>query len=115
MRSESAFQKQCIDYLRSKGCYVYKNNQNQYTEKGRPDLTVCMPTTLCLDNHRGNCIEYKVGLYMGLELKREDKYNTASEAQQIVGRQIQKAYGLWFVIDSLDTLKAIVEEYIDAV
>lgn len=110
MRSESAFQKQCIDYLRSKGCYVYKNPQNQYTEKGRPDLTVCIPTTIVYGDN-----QVTLGLYMGLELKREDKYNTASEAQQIVGRQIQKAYGLWFVIDSLEQLKKIVEEYVDAV
>ena len=106
-RSESAFQKQCIDYLRSKGCYVYKNNQNEFTEKGRPDLTVCMPVTL--EDESG--IQYKLGLYMGLELKREDKYNKASVAQEIVGRQIQKANGLWFQIDNLDDLKTIIRSY----
>lgn len=111
MRSESQFQKQCIDYLRSKGCYVYKNPQNQYTEKGRPDLTVCVPVKI---HHKSGGI-FTIGLYMGIELKREDKYNNASTAQEIVGRQIAKSHGLWHVIDSLDELKSIIEGWINVI
>lgn len=98
-RSERQFQNEVIKWLRSVGCYVYKNAQNQYTEVGRPDLTVCVPVQI------NNKI---VGIYMGIELKREDEYNHASEAQEIVGRQIQKAGGKFYVIDSLEILKDIV-------
>lgn len=108
MRSESQFQKECIDYLKTKGCYVYKNNQNEFTEKGRPDLTVCMPVVFI---NKGR--ECKVGLYMGLELKREDKYNKTSLAQEIVGRQIRKAHGLWYKIDSIEQLDTIIRSYME--
>lgn len=111
MRSESQFQKKCIDYLRSKGCYVYKNPQNQYTEKGRPDLTVCIP--IKINTYEGKTIT--IGHYMGIELKREDKYNIASTAQEIVGRQIHAAGGSWFVIDNFDELKNVIERCINAI
>ena len=28
------------------GCYVYKNVQNVFTERGRPDLTACVPVKI---------------------------------------------------------------------
>lgn len=104
-RSERQFQNEVIKWLRSVGCYVYKNAQNQYTEVGRPDLTVCVPAPI----KRTESTDFIIGIYVGIELKREDEYNHASHAQEIVGRQIQKAGGHFYVIDNLQTLKDIVE------
>lgn len=106
---ESKFQKEVIDYLRSKGIYVYKNAQNMYTEKGRPDLCACIPTQMSVlydlfPNER-------VGIFAGLELKREGHLNEVSPAQTIVGRQIQRAGGIWRAVDNLETIKGLLKLY----
>lgn len=104
MRSERQFQTEVIKYLKSRGCYVYKNAQSQYTEVGRPDLTACVPV---------NIAGLKIGMFFGIELKREDKYNTASTAQEITGRKIEEAGGRFYVIDNLQDLKDIIERLQD--
>lgn len=109
---ESKIQRRVIDYLRSKGVYVYKNAQNIYTEKGRPDLTACVPTTV------GQLVtllgeDAKVGIFFGIEMKREGKLNNTSEAQEVVGRQIRKAAGMWLVIDDVEQIKPYVENLLE--
>ena len=108
-KSESAFQKQCIDLLKSKGCYVYKNAQSEFTEKGRPDLTVCVPVDV--KTLLGICTTAKLGLFVGLELKREGHKNEVSLAQKVVAKQIENAGGHWYLVDSLDELKEILNKY----
>lgn len=92
--------------IRKYGGYVYKNAQNMYTEKGRPDLTACIPTTLGkLEEMFGPNAE--VGVFVGIELKRDGHLGEVSEAQEIVGRQIKKAKGLWLAIDNPDIIEAL--------
>ena len=103
---EAKVQKKTMNILRKYGCYVYKNAQNVFTEKGRPDLSACIPVTLktLVDEYGEN---YKIGLFVGIELKRDGHLGEISEAQQIVGRQIRKASGIWLAIDDPDIIEAL--------
>lgn len=96
---ESKVQQEVLKRLRKLGCYVYKNAQNMYTEKGRPDLTACVPIEV--DGRQ-------YGLFLGIELKRPGRLNGVSEAQEVVGRQIRKANGLWILSDSPE----YIEQYV---
>ena len=71
------------------GCYVYKNVQNVFTERGRPDLTACVPVK----------IKTLIELY-GLD---------AEIAQNVVGRKIMKAKGLWFKEQDPLVIKLLLE------
>lgn len=103
---ERKVQEKTMRVVRKYGGYVYKNAQNMYTEKGRPDLTACIPATLKqLVKMFGE--DYKIGVFVGIELKRDGHLGKVSEAQQVVGRQIQKASGLWFAIDNPDVIEAL--------
>lgn len=93
---ESKVQQEALKRLRKLGCYVYKNAQNMYTEKGRPDLTACVPVKIG-DNIRG--------LFVGIELKRPGHLNGVSEAQEVVGRAITKAGGIWILSDDVDYIE----------
>ena len=66
---ESKTQSKAINLLRKKGCYVYKNAQNMYTERGRPDLTACVPVTLETLNKLYQPKD-TIGLFVGIEMKR---------------------------------------------
>lgn len=97
--------------MREMGCYVFKNHGNMFTEAGRPDLVACVPTKietlekLIKDQwFRDNF----VGVFVGLEIKRENRLNELSTAQKIVGENIKKAGGIWFAIDDSDLAKGIV-------
>lgn len=103
---ERKVQEKTMRVVRKYGGYVYKNAQNMYTEKGRPDLTACVPATLKkLVEMFGE--DYKIGVFVGIELKRDGHLGEVSEAQQVVGRQIQKASGLWFAIDDPNVIEAL--------
>ena len=104
---ERKIQEKIIRVVRKHNGYVYKNAQNMYTEKGRPDLTACIPTTLSkLEKVFGK--DAKIGIFVGLEVKRdiEHGYGTTT-AQEIVGKQIKAAHGLWFKIDDPDVIEAL--------
>ena len=96
---ESKVQQDVMKRLRKLGCYVDKNAQNMYTEKGRPDLTACVPVKMANDIR---------GLFVGIELKRPGHLNGVSEAQEVVGRAIVKAGGIWILSDNAD----YIEKYI---
>lgn len=103
---ERKVQEKVMRIVRKYGGYVYKNAQNMYTEKGRPDLTACIPTTLSkLEEVFGKDAE--VGLFVGIELKRDGHLGEVSEAQKIVGKQIKKAKGLWLAVDNADIIEAL--------
>lgn len=109
---ESDVQGKMMRTVRKYGGYVYKNAQNMYTEKGRPDLTACVPVTLKrLAELFGE--DAKVGLFVGIEVKRNKKVYDSSDAQVIVGKQIQKAHGLWFSIDDPDIVEALMLKFTD--
>lgn len=103
---ERKVQEKTMRIIRKYNGYVYKNAQNMFTEKGRPDLTACIPTTLGkLEEMFGKDAE--VGLFVGIELKRDGHLGEVSEAQQIVGRKIKAAKGLWLAIDDPDVIEAL--------
>lgn len=103
---ERKVQERTMRVVRKYGGYVYKNAQNMYTEKGRPDLTACIPTTLDkLEKLLGK--DAKVGIFVGIELKRDGHLGEVSEAQKIVGNQIKKANGIWLAIDNADVIEAL--------
>lgn len=103
---ERKTQEKTMRVVRKYGGYVYKNAQNMYTEKGRPDLTACVPTTLkTLAKIFGEDAE--IGIFVGIEMKRPGLIENTSAAQEIVGRQIKKAKGLWFAIDDPDVVEAL--------
>ena len=95
---ESKVQKKTMDILRKYRCYVYKNAQSAFTEKGRPDLTACVPVKLgTLEEIYGK--DATIGLFLGIEMKRDGHLGEVSDAQHIVGRNIAAAKGLWFALD----------------
>lgn len=103
---ERKVQERTMRVVRKYGGYVYKNAQNMYTEKGRPDLTACVPTTLSkLEKVFGK--DAPIGVFVGIELKRDGHLGEVSEAQRIVGRQIKKANGIWLAIDDADVIEAL--------
>lgn len=103
---ERKVQEKMMRQIRNYDGYVYKNAQNMFTEKGRPDLTACVPTTLkALVEMLGEDCE--IGIFLGIEVKRDKSTYDASDAQEIVGRKIQKAKGLWFALDDNDVLEVL--------
>lgn len=96
--------------VRKYGGYVYKNAQSMYTEKGRPDLTACVPTTLkkLIEIFGENA---EVGLFVGLEIKRDGHLGEVSDAQEIVGRKIKNAKGIWLAIDDTDLVEALMIKF----
>ena len=109
---ERKVQEKSLRLIRSYNGYVYKNAQNMYTEKGRPDLTACIPVSIKkLRELFGD--DGKIGIFVGIELKREGHLNGLSEAQRIVGNQIKKANGLWFAIDNTDMIEALLIKFME--
>ena len=107
---ERKVQERTMRIIRKYGGYVYKNAQGMYTEKGRPDLTACIPTTLKkLTEIYGE--DAKVGLFVGLEIKRDGHLGEVSEAQEIVGRTIKKSNGIWIAVDDTDLVEALMIKF----
>lgn len=103
---ERKVQERTLRIIRKYGGYVYKNAQNIYTEKGRPDLTACIPVSIDTFVETFGT-DAKIGLFVGIELKRDGHLDEVSAAQQIVGRQIKNSSGLWFAIDDSDVVEAL--------
>lgn len=103
---EAKVQKSTMNIIRKYGGYVYKNAQNVFTEKGRPDLCACVPVSLDkLAEIFGE--NATIGIFVGIELKREGLLSDVSEAQKIVGRKIKNSHGLWFAIDDAKLIEAL--------
>lgn len=107
---ERKVQERTMRIIRKYGGYVYKNAQGLYTEKGRPDLTACIPTTLkrLIEIYGENA---KIGLFIGIELKRDGHLGEVSEAQEIVGRRIKESNGIWIAIDDTDIIEALMLKF----
>lgn len=87
---ESALQRRCQNIIRKYGGYVFKNNGNIFTEKGRPDLVACV-----------------CGKFVGIELKRENHLDDVSDAQKIVGRKIRDAGGIWIATNDSEIVEML--------
>lgn len=107
---ESKTQQKTIQVVRKNGGYVYKNAQSMFTEVGRPDLTVCIPTTVKKLTELYEP-EHVVGLFAGIEMKRPGRLDGVSEAQIVVGNQIKKAGGIWLLIDDPSIAEALMLRY----
>ena len=103
---ESKVQKKMMNTIKKYDGYVYKNAQNIYTERGRPDLTACIPVKMSTlkEIYKDDDI---VGIYVSVEVKRDKDTYDATEAQEVVGRQIQKAGGIWVATDDPDLIVAL--------
>ena len=110
---ESVTQRKVIDIIRKYGGYVYKNAQSMYTEVGRPDLTCCIPTTLGRLKEQGYDDDTKIGLFVGIEMKRPGNLKGVSNSQKIVGKQIKKAGGIWLLIDDPFIIEALMMKFTD--
>lgn len=103
---ERKIQERALKIIRKYDGYVYKNAQNMYTEKGRPDLTACVPVTLkTLIKEFGE--DATIGMFVSIELKRDGHLDEVSLAQHIVGKQIKNAAGIWLSVDDTDIIEAL--------
>ena len=103
---ESKVQGKIISICKKYGAYIYKNAQNMYTERGRPDLTACIPTDIkTLIDVFGE--DKSVGLFVTFEVKRDGLCGNTSLSQEVVGRKIQDAKGIWLVVDDPDVVEAL--------
>lgn len=107
---ERKVQESTMRIIRKHKGYVYKNAQNMYTEKGRPDLTACIPVTIKrLAEIFGE--DAAIGLFVGIELKRDGHLNEVSIAQEIVGNKIKQAKGIWLPVDDPAIIEALMIKF----
>lgn len=112
---ESKLQRRCQTILKDGGAFVFKTHGDMYSRVGIPDLISCIPVTeevlkKMLDD--GWFKNRKIGIFVGLELKREGKldlFDDRRRAQEIVGKEIKNAGGIWFAIDDSDIVDAILK------
>lgn len=94
--------------FRNYGCYVYKNVQNVFTERGRPDLTACVPVKIStLVDLYG--LDAEIGVFVAVECKVDENKYDATEAQNVVGRKIMKSKGLWLKEQDPLVIKLLLE------
>lgn len=112
---ESKLQRRCQKILKDGGAFVFKTHGDMYSRIGIPDLVSCIPVTedilrKLLDD--GWFKDNKIGIFVGLECKRQGKLDTFDDrrkAQEIVGKEIKNAGGIWFAIDDSDVVYAILK------
>lgn len=109
---ESKLQRRCQKILRENGVFVFKTHGDIYARVGLPDLVACIP--IDIDTLQKMIDEKwfkdnKIGVFLGLEIKRENQLNDVSDAQKVVGKEITNAGGLWYAIDDSDIVEAIIE------
>ena len=109
---ESALQRRCQRIMKEHGAFVFKTHGNMFTRAGMPDLVACVPTdreTLKKMIDDGWFDSDYIGIFVGLEIKRENRLDELSHAQLIVGNEIKKAGGIWFGIDDSDIVAGIMK------
>lgn len=109
---ESKIQRRCQQIIKEEGGFVFKTHGDMFTRSGIPDLVACIPTTeevirKMLDD--GWFKDNKIGIFVGLEIKRLNQLEDVSKAQEIVGKEIENAGGIWFAIDDSDVAQAIIK------
>ncbi len=112
---ESRLQRRCQQILKDGGAFTFKTHGDMYSRIGIPDLVSCIPVTeevlrKMLDD--GWFKDNKIGIFVAFECKRVGKLNVFDDrrkAQEIVGKEIKNAGGIWFAIDDSDIVEAIVK------
>lgn len=113
---ESSIQRRCQRILKEDDAFVFKTHGDMYSRKGIPDLVACVPVTedtIKILLEEGWFKENKIGVFLGLEVKRLGKlsaFDDRRKAQEIVGKEIKKAGGLWFAVDDSEMVKALVKK-----
>lgn len=107
---ESKIQRRCQSIIKDAGAFVFKTHGDMYMRTGIPDLVCCIPVTKetltkLLDENWFK--DNRIGIFVGLEVKRENQLGDVSKAQQIVGNEIKRAGGLWFAVDDSELVRAI--------
>jgi len=111
---ESRLQRRCQQIIKEGGAFVFKTHGSIFTRAGMPDLVACVPTDIetlqrMIDSEWFADTNGKVGIFVGLEIKREDHLSELSKAQEIIGREIREAGGIWFAIDDSDLVHGIMK------
>lgn len=112
---ESRLQRRCQDLIKKNGGFVIKTHADMYSRRGIPDLLCCIPVTeSALKNmlDDGWLKEDKIGIFVGIETKRLGElnvYDDRRKAQEIVGKEIKNAGGIWFVTDDSDVVGAFLK------
>lgn len=110
--SEARLQRRCQEIMKNNEAFVFKTHGSMFTRAGIPDLVACVPTKpevlekMIKDGWFKNNL---VGVFVGLEIKRENHLKELSQAQEIVGNEIKEAGGIWFAIDDSDLVHAIMK------
>lgn len=111
-RESQEIQEPIMNMIAKAGGYVYKNNQNAFTERGRPDLTACIPT--CVSQLREFLKDFDddtpIGIYVGIECKLDKTKYDSTLAQKVVGQKIRNAHGIWLSVDDLLVLELFLEK-----
>lgn len=109
---ESRLQRRCQEIIKKGNAFVFKTHGSIFTRAGMPDLIACVPTTeeILHKMVEENWFKHKkIGIFVALEIKRENRLNELSDAQKIVGEEIRDAGGIWFAIDDTDLVHAIMK------
>jgi hypothetical protein len=112
---ESKLQRRCQKILKDGNAFVFKTHGDMYSRIGIPDLVSCIPVTedtlrKLLDE--GWFKDNKIGIFVGFECKRQGKLDTFDDrrrAQEIVGKEIKNAGGIWFAVDDSDLVLAVLK------
>lgn len=109
---ENKLQRRCQQIMKDGESFVFKTHGSMYTRAGIPDLVACVPVTLetLLEMMKDDWFKNdKIGIFVSLEIKRADHLNELSKAQEIVGREIVNAGGIWLAIDDSDVVEGIMK------
>ena len=110
-KAETAIQVSCQAIFKKKKAFVLKKHGDKYTRPGIPDLIACVPTTIedLLKSYSKTDI---IGIFVGVENKTTSKlkvFDTQRQTQEIVGKEIINAGGIWFVTDNDKDIEKVLE------
>jgi hypothetical protein len=112
---ESKIQRRCQKIIKDNDAFVFKTHGDMYSRVGIPDLVACVPVTeetLKKLIDEGWFKDNKIGIFVSFECKQVGKLNLFDDrrrAQEIVGKEIKNAGGIWFAIDDSDVVEAIIK------
>lgn len=87
-KGEKKIENKIKDYLFREGHYFFKVHGSAFMEKGIPDIVSCIN-----------------GRFVGIEVKDKNKKNTQSESQKVHQRNIEKASGVYLLVDDFEDFK----------
>lgn len=113
---ESNIQRRCQKVLKDGDAFVFKTHGDMYSRKGISDLIACIPATeesIKQMLNEGWFKDGKIGIFCALEIKTPEKIKVIDDerkAQEIVGKEIRNAGGIFFVIDDDDYAELILKK-----